>query len=155
VNPADRLNAALQPGTPDSTMLLLKSKVLLPDVQHPAVRIDSTIDPANVDFSTDSRGRRHAHLLVTLIAIPETESGGKAKADKQPANLPQTSGHYIVDLDPEAFRKLFTSGMPMHQELALPPGSYRLRLGVIDLANQHTGTLDMPVEIAAVRAAAQ
>jgi hypothetical protein len=43
----------------------------------------------------------------------------------------------------------------MHQELALPPGSYRLRLGVIDLANQHTGTLDMPVEIAAVRAAAQ
>ncbi len=155
VNPADRLNAALQPGTPDSTMLLLKSKVLLPDVQHPAVRIDSTIDPANVDFSTDSRGRRHAHLLVTLIAIPENESGGKAKADKQLANLPQTSGHYIVDLDPEAFRKLFTSGMPMHQELALPPGSYRLRLGVIDLANQHTGTLDMPVEIASVRAATQ
>jgi len=31
----------------------------------------------------------------------------------------------------------------------LAPGSYRLRLGVIDMSNYHIGTLDMPIEIAA------
>jgi len=147
-SPASQLNAALLPNTPESTMLLLKSKVLLPDAQHAAVRVDSTIDPGNVDFSTDSRGRRHAHLLVTLVAIPDVSPYAADRKKQQASPLPQTSGHYIVDLDPEAFRKLFTSGMPMQQELTLPPGRYRLRLGVIDLGNHRIGTLDIPIEIA-------
>jgi VWFA-related protein len=152
INPVSELNAALQPDTPELTLLRLHSKVELPDAQHPAVRIDSVIDPANVDFSTDAQGRRHARLLVSLIAIPETESRS-ADHNKQPIGPPQTSGAYVVDLDPQAFQKLFTSGMPMHQELALTPGHYRLRLGVTDLANHHIGTLDMPIEIAAQTAA--
>ena len=146
INAAGILNAALQPDTPESTMLLLKSKVQLPDAQHAAVRVDSVIDPNNVSFSTDARGRRHAHLLVTLVAIPD--EGDYHEGKKQDASpLPQTSGAYIVDLDPQTFRKLFSSGMPMHQELTLTPGSYRLRLGVTDLTGNRTGTLDMPIEI--------
>jgi VWFA-related protein len=152
INPAGVLNAALQPDTPESTMLLLRSKAQLPDAQHAAVRVDSVIDPGNVTFSTDAKGRRHAHLLVTLVAIPTEASYTEGK--KQAASpLPQTAGAYIVDLDPEAFRKLFTSGMPMHQELTLAPGRYRLRLGVTDLSTHRVGTLDMPIEIAATTAA--
>ena len=152
INAAGILNAALQPDTPESTMLLLKSKVELPDAQHAAVRVDSVIDPGNVTFSTDAKGRRHAHLLVTLVAIPS--QGSYIEGKKQAGSpLPQTAGAYIVDLDPEAFRKLFTSGMPMHQELTLAPGRYRLRLGVTDLASHRTGTLDMPIEVAATIAA--
>lgn len=56
---------------------------------------------------------------------------------------------YVVNLDEAAFRKLLTSGMPMHQQMRLTPGSYRLRLGVIDINNHRMGTLDMPVEVAA------
>ena len=41
----------------------------------------------------------------------------------------------------------------MHQELTLAPGQYRLRLGVTDLASHRTGTLDMPIEVAATIAA--
>jgi len=148
INPVSELNAALQPDTPELTLLRLHSKVELPDAQHPAVRIDSVIDPANINFSTDAQGRRHAHLLVSLIAIPETESRS-ADHNKQPIGPPQTSGAYIVDLDAQAFQKLLASGMPMHQELALAPGHYRLRLGVTDLATHRVGTLDMPIEIAA------
>jgi VWFA-related protein len=140
------LNAALQPDTPESTMLLLKSKVQLPDAQHPAVRVDSVIDPASATFSTDAKGRRHARLLVTLVAIPETGSYSPGSKSAQPTP-PQTSGAYIVDLDPDAFLKLFTTGMPMHQELTLASGRYRLRLGITDLANGRTGTLDMPIEL--------
>jgi len=140
------MNAALQPDTPELTMLRLHSRVDLPDPKHPAVRIDSVIDPANVDFSTDAGGRRHARLLVTLVALPDPVP--LAVDRRQPVStLPQTSGAYVVDLDPEAFRKLFASGMPMHQELTLAPGRYRLRLGVTDLTTHRVGTLDMPVEI--------
>jgi hypothetical protein len=147
INPVSELNAAMQPDTPELTLLRLHSRVELPDAQHPAVRIDSVIDPANVDFSTNAQGRRHAHLLVSLIAIPETESRS-ADHNNQPIGPSQTSSAYIVDLDPPAFQKLLASGMPMHQELALAPGRYRLRLGLTDLGNHHIGTLNMPIEIA-------
>ncbi len=148
-NAADTMNAALQPDTPELTMLRLHSRVDLPDAKHPAVRVDSVIDPSNVDFSTDAAGRRHGRMLVTLVALPDPVP---VAADRRQAvsTLPQTSGAYVVDLDPEAFRKLFTDGMPMHQELTLAPGRYRLRLGVTDLASHRVGTLDMQIEIATV-----
>jgi hypothetical protein len=56
---------------------------------------------------------------------------------------------YVVNLDTAAFRKLLSSGMPIHLELRLSPGSYRLRLGVSDVNNHHVGTLDMPIQVAA------
>lgn len=146
------LSAALQPDTPPATMLLLRSKVQLPDAQHPAVRVDSVIDPGNVAFLSDAKGRRHARLLATLVATPALGATAADRKKQQSASFPQTSGTYVVDLDPDAFRKLFTTGMPMHQELALAPGRYDLRLGVTDIANGRTGTVDMPIEVAAVSA---
>ncbi len=155
-NPSAALNAALQPDAPETTMLLLHSKVQLPDAQHSSLRVDSVIDPGNVYFSTDSRGRRHAHLLVTLVAIPAVADPYAPVRKKQPPPaFPQTSGAYVVDLDPDAFRKLFTSGMPMHQELTLAPGRYNLRLGVMDVTSRRSGTLDMPIEVVAVSAEKQ
>jgi VWFA-related protein len=142
VNDAVELNAALQPDTPEITMLLLRAKVQLPDKDHPAVRVDPVIEPANVDFSTDAAGRHHARLLVSLIALPENNPSGKSA--KAPV---QTSGTYVVQLDTAAFQKLLSSGMPMHLELRLAPGCYRLRLGVSDMNNHHVGTLDMPIQI--------
>jgi VWFA-related protein len=142
------LNAALQPETPEETMLLLRAKVTMPDAEHAAVRVDSVIDPGNVAFSTDARGRRHARLMVSLVALPDS-----ADAKKSAAIPEQTSGVYVVDLDEAAFVKLFSSGMRMHQELQLAPGRYRLRLGVSDAGNDRIGTLDMPAEVVAARAA--
>jgi VWFA-related protein len=152
VNAGQLLNAALQPETPEATMLRLRSKVLMPDAEHATVRVDSVIDAENVAFSTDARGRRHARLLVTLVALPELNPAHLP--DKEPAAPVQTSGVFVVDLDEAAFQKLLASGMPMHQELALAPGRYRLRLGVSDVNNDRVGTLDMPVEVSASRAAA-
>lgn len=145
VNDAAQLNAALQPDTPELTMLLLHARVQLPDEDHPAVRVDSVIEPANVDFSTDAAGRHHAKLLVSLIALPQ-----KVDPKRQAAATPvQASGMYVVNLDTAAFQKLLSSGMKMHLELRLSPGEYRLRLGVSDMNNHHVGTLDMPIQVAA------
>jgi hypothetical protein len=127
-------------------MLLLRSKVELPQ-GNGAVRVDSVIDPGNVEFSTDARGRRHARLLVTLVALPDPGPGAEPRGGVKPAAQPQTSGMYVVDLDAPGLQKLLASGMPMHQEIALAPGRYRLRLGVCDLNNHRLGTLDMPVVV--------
>jgi len=141
--PSAILNAALQPDSPELTMIRLHSTVQLPDAQHSSVRIDSVIAPANIDFSTDAQGRRHARLLVSLVAVPD------ADLDRQKTMQPnQKSGIYVVNLDAASFQKLLVSGMPMHQELQLAPGAYHLRLGVCDLGNNHVGTLDMPIQIA-------
>jgi VWFA-related protein len=135
------LNAAMQPGTLESTVLPLKSKIQLPDAQHSTTRIDSILDPGNVQFDTDSNGRRRARLLVLLVALTD--------GPEQPAAPPQTSGVLVVDLDADHFKALLGTGIPFHQELALKPGRYRLRLGVSDLNNHRLGTLDMPIAIAA------
>jgi VWFA-related protein len=139
------MTEALQPDTPQATTLRLRSTVSLPDAAHPEVRVYSVIDPVNVDFITDAKGRRQARLMVTLEALPDplplnAATGAEAKP-------PQTSGMYVVDVDDAAFRKVLAEGMPAHQQLALPPGHYRLRLGVCDLANRRVGTLDMPIVV--------
>ena len=149
--PAEAMTAALQPDTPQETMLRLKAKVDLPDAKHTGVRVASMIEPENVAFRTDEHGRHHARLLVTLAALPDDPNPAakvKSVAAKTPEQPPQTSGIYVVDLDDATFQKLLAGGMPMRQELALAPGRYRLRLGVCDLGNRRIGTLDMPVVVA-------
>jgi hypothetical protein len=51
-------------------------------------------------------------------------------------------------LSPETFQRVSRTGIRAHQELVLKPGSYHLRIGVMDRANQNIGTLDVPVTVA-------
>ncbi len=138
---AQALNAALQPGAPESTMLLLKGKVDLPDAAHPETFVETTVDPAGVEFTTDAGGHRHARLLVLLVALNDSLN--------QPENPPQTSGIMRVDVDPTLYASILKDGIRFQQKLALKPGRYRLRLGVSDMNNNRLGTLDMPIEITA------
>ncbi|MGA7313399.1 MAG: VWA domain-containing protein [Silvibacterium sp.] len=140
---AQALNTALQPGAPESTLLLLKGKVELPDAQHPETYVETTVDPAGVNFSTDAAGHHHAKLLVLLIALNDSPIG----AATQPDNPPQTSGVIRLDLDPTAYAGVLKDGIRFQQKLVLKPGRYRMRLGVSDMNNNRLGTLDMPVEI--------
>ncbi|MGC2612407.1 MAG: VWA domain-containing protein [Terracidiphilus sp.] len=133
------LHIALQPATPESTMMALRSRVLLPDAQHHALRVDSLLDPSNASFTTSADGKRHAQFLVLLIALNDCQ--------QQPAAPPQTSGVLKLDLTPDQYKIAMESGVPVHLELELKPGKYRLRLGVSDMATHNLGTLDMPVAL--------
>ncbi len=146
-DPAQELNQALQPDTPDATMLRLRSKVDLPGAQRPGVVVTSYIDASEVDFATGADGHRRAKLLLLLVAFPD---GGK-----QPDRLPQTTGMLNLDLDPERYQTALSAGIGFQQQLELKPGKYRLRLGVSDISNHHLGTLDMPVEVTATSAKGQ
>jgi len=143
------LNAALQPGAPESTMLLLKGKVNLPDATHPETYVETTVDPTGVDFTTDAAGHRHGKLLILLVALNDSPIGVATQSD----NPPQTSGVIRLDLDPATYAAILKDGIHFQQKLAIKPGRYRLRLGVSDMNNNRLGTLDMPIEIAAHTAA--
>jgi VWFA-related protein len=138
---AQELHFAMQPETPESTMLSLRSRVRLPDAQHPAVRVDSVLDPGNAGFTTSADGKRHAPLVL-LIALNDGE--------QQVAAPPQTSGVLRLDLTSDQYQSAMTSGIPVHMELNLKPGKYRLRLGVSDMSTHDLGTLDMPVDVGAL-----
>ena len=120
-------------------MLLLKGKIELPDAQQPDIHVETTVDPAGVDFSTDAAGHRHAKLLVLLVALSDSLT--------QPENPPQTSGVIRLDLDPATYAGILKDGIRFQQKLTLKPGRYRMRIGVSDMNNKRLGTLDMPVEI--------
>lgn len=138
---AKDLHVAMQPATPESTMLALSARVRLPSAQHPALSVDSVLDPSTAGFSTTDDGKRHAQFLVLLIALNDGE--------QQVAAPPQTSGMLKLDLTPDQYQIAMTSGIPLHQELALKPGKYRLRLGISDMSTHNLGTLDIPVDLSA------
>ncbi len=139
------LHIAMQPATPESTMLGLRARVGLPSAKHPNVSVDSALDPSNAGFTTTADGKHHAQFLVLLIALNDGE--------QQVAAPPQTSGVLKLDLAPDQYKIAMTTGVPLHQELTLKPGKYRLRLGVSDLSTHNLGTIDMPVEIGPVSGA--
>jgi VWFA-related protein len=144
-NPAQELNAALQLGTPESTMLALQSKVDLPSAQHPSILVHSVLNPASLNLVPAADGHRRDQLLVMLVAFSENP----AKPNTQPEAPPQTSGVLNLDLNPAQYQTILKDGVAFTQQLQLPPGRYRLRLGVSDLTTHRLGTLDMPIAIAA------
>lgn len=139
------LHVAMQPATPESTMLGLSCRVQLPSAQHLSVSVDSVLDPSNAGLTTTADGKHHAQFLVLLIALNDGE--------QQVAAPPQTSGVLKLDLTPDQYKIATTTGVPLHQELPLKPGKYRLRLGVSDLSTHNLGTIDMPVEIGPISGA--
>ena len=125
------LIAEMQPGVPESTMLLLRVKVI-PDYATGKVSIDYGIYAPDLTFTGDDR--KQAKLEFVAVAWN--------KDNKAAGDVSQTMD---LDLKPETFQKIMNSGVPAHQELTLKPGSYHLRLGVMDYGNSKIGTLEVPI----------
>jgi len=137
------LNLALQPSTPESTMLLLRSKVDLPIGEGLPVKVTSSVDPANLTLVTTADGHRRGQVLVMLVAFND------GPGQVQPDAPPQTSGVLNLDFDAGQYQGVMVGGISFAQQLTLKPGRYRLRLGVSDLLSRRLGTLDMPIEVGA------
>ena len=138
-NPVQQLNVALQPETPEATALALHATVDLPNSQHSTILVHSAVSAANLNLTLTPDGHRHGQLLVRLIAFNNNPSG------KQPQAPPQSSGVLNLNFTPAQYQSILRSGITFTQQLQLAPGHYHLRLGVVDLANGHIGTLDMPI----------
>ena len=130
------LISALQPATPQSTMLSLKAKVSLPDSNHPKVRIDCIVDGSALAFAPGDGNRETAHLQFETVAwSPDL----KVKAN---------ASHIVeLSLPQEKYEQVVHNGLAAHQELQLAPGIYNIRVGVLDDGNKKIGTLDIPLTV--------
>jgi len=133
---AHMLAVAMQPGLPQSTMLLLTARVLPPDATSKAVRIDYRIDLGGVNFTNTADNQKRALLDCMAVALD-----GKGNIAGQVANTMDAT------LPPQEFQALQRTGLPMHQELVLMPGTYDLRVGVLDRASQRIGTINVPLVV--------
>jgi VWFA-related protein len=139
---AHKLAEAMQPGLPSSTMLVLTAKVLPPDASSKAVRIDYSIDTAGIVFTGAGKANRRAVLDCMSVAL-----------DTKGAVAGQIANTMDAQIPPDQFAGFQRSGLPLHQELTLPPGTYDLRLGVLDRASQRVGTLAVHLVIPELNAA--
>ena len=136
------LRGALQPGMPASTMLFMTATVLPLDETHKDVRIQYVVNPNSVTFSELPDQRKH--ITLDCIAIAYNQDG------REVAHASDTLDGTIK---PAAYDTVMNNGIPAQQVIALPPGAYNLRLGVMDRPSQQIGTLDVQLVVPAVTAA--
>ena len=136
------LVVALQPGMPPSTMLPMTVQVLPPTAAGQKFQINYTIDVSAVDFSESADRSRHAVIDVLAVAFKKDGTPAAQASNTVQANLPAAQ-----------YEDALRNGLPVHQEIELPPGQYELCIGVMDRASQKIGTLEAPVTAQAVSAA--
>ena len=139
---AKALATAVHPLMPISTMLLLRVQVLPPDSEHNKVRIDYAVDSHDILFSDAAEQKKHAAVDFMAVAW-----------DREYKNAGYATDTVEADFTPAVYQQIMTTGFPDHQELDLKPGTYRLRLGVIDRGSRKAGTVDVPLTIGATEPA--
>jgi VWFA-related protein len=131
---------AMQPEAPASTAVLLKVQVLPPDTTHKTVRIDYAINPHDVIFAGTQENERHVTLDLMAVAWDKEGKDAGHSSDRIDSSLPT-----------KVYAEVMRSYIPAHQELELRPGTYTLRLGVVDRSSRKIGTLDVPLTITALQ----
>jgi VWFA-related protein len=130
------MTVAMRFSVPEFTMLFLKVQVLPPDAEHKKVRVDYAVDANDIAFADGPEQRKVASVDFVATAW-----------DKD-LNLVAHAGETMnTTLRPDAYAQVLRTGLPFHQELDLQPGTYTLRLGVLDRGNQKIGTVDVPLTI--------
>lgn len=135
---------AMHPEAPTSTMVLLKVQVLPPDLSHKSVRIDYAINAQDITFSDTAENSKRVMLDLMAVAW-----------DKEGKAVAEDSGKIDASISATAYRDVMRSYIPAHQEIQVKPGTYTLRLGVVDRSSRKIGTLDVPLTVPELEASAK
>jgi VWFA-related protein len=129
---------ALNPDSPMATELRFDAGVIPPSEQtHNRVLVNFALDPHAISFDSQADGLHHAQVDCVVQAYSV-----KGKLIKTEASTVNAS------LKPETYDKVMRSVFPCQQFLVLPPGTYRLRLGVRDDRTGMIGTTNGRVVVA-------
>lgn len=131
------MGAALQLSVPEFTGLLFKVQVLPPDAEHKVVRIDYAVDAHDIKFTESPEARKQGAIGFAAVAWDkDSKVAGQVVPETIETNYPR-----------EAYEQVLRSGLGFHQELELKPGTYTLRLGVLDLNSHKIGSVGVPITI--------
>jgi len=104
--------------------------------------VDLGVNPRSIIFNKASNGDRSVDLRCVVIAYGP---------DAQPVNF--STGGYRLNVPVEQYARLIASGIedniPLRVTLDLPSGPLTLRAVVYDPATNQTGSLEIPVPVAA------
>jgi VWFA-related protein len=140
--PDRMISLAMQPNVPVSTQLIMKARVTPPQGPGQATAIEMFIDAHDLTFTEGTEKQKTP--LVQFVAVAYDGSGKQSNS---------FSMGFHPALAPAQMEALLRSGVGLHRELLLKPGSYQLRLGVMDRLSGRIGTLDVPLTIEAKAAA--
>jgi VWFA-related protein len=139
----DRMVAlAMRPEVPASTQLIMKARVVPPQEPGQPTVVDMLVDAHDLAFTEGNEKQKTPTLQ--FVAIAWDESGKQSDS---------FSVGFHPTLTPPQMEALLHTGVQCRRELSLKPGSYHIRLGVIDRLSGRIGTLDVPLTIEAKVAA--
>ena len=125
--------SAVRAGTPPSTALVIRALTPGPPVGGD-LKVQAVLEMTGVSFWLDEQGRHRARLQVRTIAYPQAA----------PAAPVESNAELNLGLTDEDYQAVLQKGVPVRQALHLPPGSYSVRLGALDLTSGRIGTLTFP-----------
>jgi hypothetical protein len=106
-----------------------------------AVRIDYAINPGDVTFTDAPENKKRVQLDLMAVAWEKDGKSGGESSDKIDSSVSQSS-----------YESAIHSYIPAHQELEVKPGTYTLRLGVVDRISKRIGTVDVPLSVPQLQA---
>jgi hypothetical protein len=121
----------------DNQVALLFATAMHPEAPtYKTVRIDYAINAHDVTFTDTPQNTKHVALDLMAVAW-----------DKNGKDAGESLDQIDTSVSVSAYQSVMQSYIPAHQELAVKPGSYTLRLGVVDRNTRKIGTLDVPLTI--------
>lgn len=130
------MGEALGLDTMDSRMIVLAAEVAQPEAPGQPLRIKYNIDPNMLVFDEAADQTRNSAIAVAAVAW-----------DAQKHRAADIATKVEPVLKPAEWAKARTYGIPWTLELPLQPGSYTLKLAVVDLKSGKTGSLSIPLKL--------
>lgn len=134
---AETVSRAMEFDTPSYTAVRFQAGVVPPSEKNKKVVVNFAIDPHTVSFEHRSDGLEHAKVGCVVWAY------GKDK--EKPTMAKEVTRD--AGLKPEVYKQLMSQYFPCKEEIDLKPGTYTLRLAVIDRTTNLLGTANAPVTV--------
>jgi VWFA-related protein len=152
----DPMHVAMMRGAPQPTEITLKARVLpastepeaelakdntlnpSSDVKGPYRRyaIDIAADPSSISIQRAPDGNYHA--LLQFLTYVYDQNGNLLNVESNPVR---------ATYSPTVYRQILHTGIPYHEEISVPlKGPYFIRIGLHDLATNHIGAVEVPVD---------
>ncbi len=157
---ASLIMAAMLPGAPPATQIQFTARALpatdplfkdlkmpdapagedAPTLKGPLHRylIDLKVDPRWLSFETTSDGAHKAAVEFVLAAY-----------DNQSRRVNHVDKGFQVNIKPDQYSSVLSSGIPVRLAIDLPSGEFALRIAVHDLGAGRAGSLELPLMVAA------
>jgi VWFA-related protein len=127
---------ALSIMAPAATAVSFQAAVVPPsDKTQNKVVVNFGIDPHTLSFQRGPDDLQHASISCVVWAYPS--KGDPIRAE----------GQTSAALKPDVFQQVMSSYLPCSRSLSLKPGSYTLRLGVLDNNSSLIGTTSTQVSV--------